>query len=157
MHLFKSPFSPPKEQFLTYNKLPLPLHTSTSSHTQSTETNTYIPPYLSPLTTSDPPPLITPSSISTSFNLIALTPSGNMEPFNYQLRRPVGLDTDTNFEPKYNFQNKFPLRKGNFNTSGKAITVHVNQYKVLQWPQGFIQQYDVSFTPNTITFSNIAF
>ncbi|EKD12356.1 piwi domain-containing protein [Drepanopeziza brunnea f. sp. 'multigermtubi' MB_m1] len=43
----------------------------------------------------------------------------------------------------YNFESKFPLRKGNFNTTGKAIIIRVNQFKVLQWPQGHIQQYDI--------------
>lgn len=58
-----------------------------------------------------------------------------MEPFNYAERRPMGLSRDADFEPKYNFESQFPVRMGNYNTSGKAINIRVNQYKVTQWPQ----------------------
>jgi eukaryotic translation initiation factor 2C len=45
---------------------------------------------------------------------------------------------------KYDVPHHLPLRPG-FNTAGgKDITIRVNQFKVLQWPQRDVFQYDVS-------------
>jgi len=43
----------------------------------------------------------------------------------------------------YKFENPLPDRPG-FNTAGKAIAIRVNQYKVAQFPQKDVYQYDVS-------------
>lgn len=60
-----------------------------------------------------------------------------MEPENFRVRNP---DAD---EAKYNFPHDLPLRPGT-NTTGKALQIRVNQYKVTQWPGKDIYQYDVS-------------
>jgi hypothetical protein len=49
-------------------------------------------------------------------------------------------------EQKYNFPTELPLRPG-LNTQGQQIQVRVNQYKVTQWPQNDIYQYDVIREP----------
>lgn len=44
---------------------------------------------------------------------------------------------------QYKFVKPLPIRPG-FNTTGKQLNVRVNQYKVLDWPQKRIHQYDVN-------------
>ena len=44
---------------------------------------------------------------------------------------------------QYRFEQPLPLRPG-WNTDGKQILVRVNQFKVLDWPDKRIYQYDVS-------------
>jgi hypothetical protein len=63
-----------------------------------------------------------------------------MEPENFRLRTKEVTD-----DAKYSFPSDLPLRPGK-STVGKAIQIRVNQYKVVQWPQKDIFQYDVSFT-----------
>jgi len=63
-----------------------------------------------------------------------------MEPENFRLRTKEVTD-----DAKYNFPSDLPLRPG-INTTGKAIQIRVNQYKVTKWPERDIYQYDVSFT-----------
>jgi eukaryotic translation initiation factor 2C len=63
-----------------------------------------------------------------------------MEPENFRIRT-VNTDDDA----KYNFPSDLPLRPG-VNSTGKAIQIRVNQYKVTQWPGRDIFQYDVSFS-----------
>ncbi|CZR64330.1 related to argonaute like post-transcriptional gene silencing protein QDE-2 [Phialocephala subalpina] len=59
-----------------------------------------------------------------------------MEAGNY---RTYDRTTD---EEKYNFPTELPNRPG-LGKAGRAIVVRVNQFKVMQWPQGDIQQYDI--------------
>jgi len=61
-----------------------------------------------------------------------------MEPQNFRIRTKEVTD-----EAKYDFPSDLPLRPG-VNTTCKAIQIRVNQYKVAQWPQRDIFQYDVS-------------
>jgi hypothetical protein len=69
-----------------------------------------------------------------------------MEPDNFRLRTKEITDT-----PKYNFPSDLPSRPG-INTTGKAIQIRVNQYKVTKWPESDIYQYDVSSTsPSPLT------
>jgi hypothetical protein len=63
-----------------------------------------------------------------------------MEPENFRVRTKEVTD-----DAKYNFPNDLPLRPGK-NTTGKAIQIRVNQYKVTGWQTKDIFQYDVSFT-----------
>lgn len=65
-----------------------------------------------------------------------------MEPQNF---RHYDRETDTS---KYDFPSDLPLRPAQMNTSGKAIQVRVNQFKVTQWPQKTVHQYDVSSIPS---------
>jgi len=44
---------------------------------------------------------------------------------------------------QYKFEEPLPVRPG-WNTDGKQILVRVNQFKVLNWPDKCIYQYDVS-------------
>ncbi|KAL2072104.1 hypothetical protein VTL71DRAFT_11447 [Oculimacula yallundae] len=46
--------------------------------------------------------------------------------------------------PEYDFPNELPLRKGVFNTTGKAVNIQVNQYRITDWFKGDIQQYDIN-------------
>jgi hypothetical protein len=62
-----------------------------------------------------------------------------MEPENFRLRTQEVTD-----DAKYNFPSDLPLRPG-INTTGKAIQIRVNQFKVTKWPERDIYQYDVSF------------
>jgi hypothetical protein len=39
-----------------------------------------------------------------------------------------------------------PLRTA-FNTKGKEVQIRVNQFKVIQWPQRKVYQFDVSSSP----------
>jgi eukaryotic translation initiation factor 2C len=68
-----------------------------------------------------------------------------MEPENFRIRN---RDTD---DAKYNFPSDLPLRPG-VNSTGKAIQIRVNQYKVNRWPDRDVYQYDVSL--NVTFFSN---
>ncbi|KAE9369735.1 Piwi-domain-containing protein [Stipitochalara longipes BDJ] len=43
----------------------------------------------------------------------------------------------------YDFPSDLPLRPG-VNTTGKGITIRVNQFKVSQWPQRDVYQYDIN-------------
>ena len=61
-----------------------------------------------------------------------------MEPENFRIRTKEVTD-----DAKYDFPSDLPLRPG-VNTTGKAIQIRVNQYKVAQWPQRDVYQYDVS-------------
>ncbi|CZS95190.1 related to argonaute like post-transcriptional gene silencing protein QDE-2 [Rhynchosporium agropyri] len=61
-----------------------------------------------------------------------------MEPMNFR----VGREADDS--PKYDFPNQLPLRNNNFNTTGKAVTIKVNQFKITDWYHGDIQQYDIN-------------
>lgn len=61
-----------------------------------------------------------------------------MEPFNFQRGR------DADDKPKFDFPSELPLRKNNWNTTGKPVNIQVNQYKVTDWIKGDVQQYDVS-------------
>jgi eukaryotic translation initiation factor 2C len=63
-----------------------------------------------------------------------------MEPHNF---RHYDRRTD---EAKYAFPSDLPLRPKDLNSSGKAIQVRVNQFKVTQWPQKKVYQYDVSLS-----------
>jgi eukaryotic translation initiation factor 2C len=60
-----------------------------------------------------------------------------METHNY---RTYDLNTDTE---KYNFPSPLPNRPG-ANTTGKAIQIRLNQFKVNSWTNKDIHQYDVS-------------
>jgi hypothetical protein len=60
-----------------------------------------------------------------------------MEPLNFR-----SYNSETNVE-SYQFPSDLPSRPGT-NTKGKAITIRVNQYKVTEWPQKDVYQYDVS-------------
>lgn len=60
-----------------------------------------------------------------------------MEPLNY---RSYDHSTDTE---RYQFPSNLPNRPG-VNTQGKSVKIRVNQYKVLQWPQRDVYQFDVS-------------
>lgn len=60
-----------------------------------------------------------------------------MDPLNFRT-----YDRSTDRE-SYQFPSGLPLRPG-FNTAGKEIKIRVNQYKVAQWPQKDVYQYDVS-------------
>jgi len=66
-----------------------------------------------------------------------------MEPENFRVRTKEVTD-----DAKYDFPSDLPLRPG-VNTSGKAITIRVNQYKVVKWPQRDVYQYDVSLTSSS--------
>ena len=67
-----------------------------------------------------------------------------MEPENFRLRTQEVTD-----DAKYNFPSDLPLRPG-INTTGKAIQIRVNQFKVTKWPERDIYQYDVSLiSPST--------
>ncbi|RKF74147.1 Protein argonaute [Golovinomyces cichoracearum] len=46
-------------------------------------------------------------------------------------------------ESDYTWSQELPSRPG-YNTTGKAITLRVNQFKVLKWPQKDIFQYDIN-------------
>lgn len=46
-------------------------------------------------------------------------------------------------EKDYLWTQDFPIRPS-YNSIGKAITIRVNQYKVVQWPQKDIYQYDIN-------------
>jgi len=62
-----------------------------------------------------------------------------MEPFNFR-----HLDVETNTS-KYNFPTTLPNRPvDNQPKLGKEIQIRVNQFKVTQWPQKTVYQYDVS-------------
>lgn len=61
-----------------------------------------------------------------------------MEPFNFT----VGREAD--YTPKYDFPSELPLRNGKYNSTGRAVNIQVNQFKVTDWIKGDIQQYDVS-------------
>lgn len=67
-----------------------------------------------------------------------------MEHLNY---RTYNRETDTE---SYKFPSTLPLRPG-INTTGKAIEIRVNQFKVAQWPTKDVYQYDVSFDLNVQT------
>jgi hypothetical protein len=60
-----------------------------------------------------------------------------MEPFNFRQ-----LDRATN-EYKFDMPGDRPLRTM-FNTKGKEVQIRVNQFKVIQWPQRKVYQFDVS-------------
>lgn len=60
-----------------------------------------------------------------------------MDPYNFRNYDPI-----TN-EYKSIFPTDLALRPKDLNTLGKQILVRINQYKVLDWPQGQIYQYDV--------------
>ncbi|KAI9745992.1 MAG: hypothetical protein M1818_000673 [Claussenomyces sp. TS43310] len=60
-----------------------------------------------------------------------------MEPQNF---RYYDRNTDT---VKNEIPNNLPLRPKDMNTTGKAVTVRVNQFKVVKWPQKTVYQYDV--------------
>ena len=47
---------------------------------------------------------------------------------------------------KTNITAELPLRPG-LSTAGKAIQVRLNQYKVTEWPQADVYQFDVSYCP----------
>lgn len=49
----------------------------------------------------------------------------------------------------YKFTNELPVRPG-YNTSGKAIAIRVNQYKVTKFPDADIGQYDVKALPASL-------
>ncbi|KAH8777302.1 eukaryotic translation initiation factor-like protein 2C 2 [Hyaloscypha finlandica] len=61
-----------------------------------------------------------------------------MEPENFRLRTQEVTD-----DAKYNFPSDLPLRPG-INTTGKAIQIRVNQFKVTKWPERDIYQYDIN-------------
>jgi hypothetical protein len=61
-----------------------------------------------------------------------------MEPFNFK-----HLDVETN-QAKYMFPQDLPNRPTALNKDGKAVQVRVNQFKVIEWPQKTVYQYDVS-------------
>ncbi len=62
-----------------------------------------------------------------------------MEPFNFR-----HLDVETNTS-KYKFPTTLPKRPvDNQPKLGREIQVRVNQFKVTQWPQKTVYQYDVS-------------
>ncbi|KAH7370050.1 Piwi domain-containing protein [Rhexocercosporidium sp. MPI-PUGE-AT-0058] len=61
-----------------------------------------------------------------------------MEPFNFAIGR------DANDELKYDFPNELPLRNGKYNSTGRAVNIQVNQFKVIDWIKGDIQQYDIN-------------
>jgi eukaryotic translation initiation factor 2C len=69
-----------------------------------------------------------------------------MEPFNYR----TTTDKDTNVV-SYKFSSNLPPRPAGGNKSGKAIAIRVNQYKVTQFPNRDIYQYDVS-CPFTVKY-----
>lgn len=71
-----------------------------------------------------------------------------MEPENFRIRT-ANADDDA----KYNFPSDLPLRPG-VNSTGKAIQIRVNQYKVTQWPGRDIFQYDVSFLASPLSSIN---
>lgn len=71
-----------------------------------------------------------------------------MEPMNY---RTYDQATDTE---RYQFPSDLPNRPGH-NSQGKAIKIRVNQYKVLQWPQRDVYQFDVSTTLISILYLNM--
>ena len=58
----------------------------------------------------------------------------------FQTYRP---ELDANDQPQYQFESQLPYRNG-YNTTGRAVNIQVNQYKVLDWIKGDVQQYDVS-------------
>lgn len=60
-----------------------------------------------------------------------------MEPFNFR-----HLDVDTNTR-KYFFPTDLPLRPTQLNSTGREILLKVNQFRVTEWPQNTIYQYDV--------------
>jgi len=72
-----------------------------------------------------------------------------MEPLNY---RTYNQATDTE---RYQFPSNLPNRPG-VNTQGKAIKIRVNQYKVLQWPQRDVYQFDVSTITQLFYFFGVA-
>ncbi|KAI1004889.1 hypothetical protein K3495_g3326 [Podosphaera aphanis] len=47
-------------------------------------------------------------------------------------------------ESDYDWPQELTIRPG-FNTTGKQITIRVNQFKVLKWPQNDVYQYDINF------------
>ncbi|KAG4436130.1 hypothetical protein IFR05_008373, partial [Cadophora sp. M221] len=61
-----------------------------------------------------------------------------MEPFNFTIGR------ETDYTPKYDFPNELPLRQDKYNTTGRAVNIQVNQFKVTDWIKGDIQQYDIN-------------
>ena len=70
-----------------------------------------------------------------------------MEPLNF---RTYDKKSDTE---SYQFPSDLPLRPG-LNTNGKAITIRVNQFKVMAWPTSDVHQYDVSTTPISRIFES---
>ncbi|PVH73736.1 Piwi-domain-containing protein [Cadophora sp. DSE1049] len=58
----------------------------------------------------------------------------------FQTYRPV---FDANDQPKYEFESQLPYRNG-YNTTGRAVNIQVNQYKVLDWIKGDVHQYDIN-------------
>ncbi len=64
-----------------------------------------------------------------------------MEPFNYSV---AGVDRDAPNDKKYQYPSELPDRPGK-NTAGKQIKISLNQYKVKEWPQKDVWQYDVSY------------
>ena len=66
-----------------------------------------------------------------------------MEPGNYRV-----WDRATDSE-EFKWTSNLPNRPG-LNTVGRAITVRVNQFKVTQWPEKDVYQYDVSLPPQII-------
>lgn len=69
-----------------------------------------------------------------------------MEPFNYCTERVGILEKFlTQAVDKYEFPSELPKRPG-VNSIGKAINIRVNQFKVTQWPENDVYQYDVSIT-----------
>ncbi|KAH7395607.1 eukaryotic translation initiation factor-like protein 2C 2 [Cadophora sp. MPI-SDFR-AT-0126] len=43
----------------------------------------------------------------------------------------------------YQFESQLPYRNG-YNTTGRAVNIQVNQYKVLDWIKGDVHQYDIN-------------
>jgi len=54
---------------------------------------------------------------------------------------PLSFRRDTDVE-KYQFASELPYRPGT-NTTGKAVQIRVNQFKVTQWPTKDVYQFDV--------------
>ncbi len=63
----------------------------------------------------------------------------------FQTYRP---ELDANDQPQYQFESQLPYRNG-YNTTGRVVNIQVNQYKVLDWIKGDVQQYDVSTNPSS--------
>lgn len=74
-----------------------------------------------------------------------------MEPFNYRTQHNPVLNElgkkTADFDDKYEWPVDLPARPG-LNSTGKAITIRVNQFKVTGWPQKDVFQYDVSCFKN---------
>lgn len=77
----------------------------------------------------------------------------DMSQDNIQRLHPKYIDTDSETNrvsvKKYIVAEGLPLRKNNYNTQGKKISINVNQFRIANWPAAPIAQFDVSLPPWT--------